>query len=435
MRVGLAAAGDVGAHGGETISHPGRSEALGVSAPSDDGGGPQFSITGHYKNLVTYFRTDAFMDEQAGTPGAMVLFSDLNRLRFSPVVTVGENLLIHGDIDAVIVAANYLGSRTYDVYWQPVGYNSLYDTGYGHRFESSWAFRLKLHRLYGKWVSGRFTVTLGRQQIRFGSGRLWNPLDMLNPISPTFVERGEDQEGIDALRLEYYPGVSTEIALVYAPKRMDNAWHSNILGNRNTDIVGRLRTTIGETDIAILGGRATRKHIGGIDVAAIMWDGMLRGSLVHVSPDEDADYLIASAGYEYTFAGSLYALLEIFYNGNSLNRNQLLSQAHGHSISQGWDESVYARLSNQFLTANRYYLGLVLAYDITPLLRGESFSIVDIDGTGVFWSPTLTYNLLQNLDLSFTAMLGHVFDHERPASDFRELQRHPLFSASAKWYF
>ena len=57
-----------------------------------------------------------------------------------------------------------------------------------------------------------FTATIGRQQIRFGSGKLWNPLDILNPISPTFIEGGDDQKGTDAVKLDFFPDDKTEIS-------------------------------------------------------------------------------------------------------------------------------------------------------------------------------------------------------------------------------
>lgn len=185
----------------------------------------------------------------------------------------------------------------------------------------------------------------------------------------------------------------------------------------------------------MLGGRATRKNLIGIDIATILWDGMLRGSLLYLSPDAEGSYFISSAGYEYTFSNGLYTLVEGFYNQNALNRNNALAQAYNMSIIQGLNEELYAKLSDQFLTANRYYLGIALGYEISPLLRGELFTISDIDGRGVFLSPSLTYNLLQNLDISISGMFGYIFEDVSDVSDFKEFSEHPLLNVSLKWYF
>jgi hypothetical protein len=392
-------------------------------------------MSGHYKNLATVFTTDHFLGNDEGAPEKKTLLTDLNRVRLSPEITIGDHILIHIDLDNEVFASNHADSKTFDQFWTPSGYNELYDTVWDHTFSSSYRYRLKLHRFYAKMTAGPFTITLGRQQIRFGSGRLWNPLDILNPLSPTFVEGGEDQMGTDALRVEYYPGSVTEISLVYAPKRIDNRLGDDIFANRNTNLIGRIRTTFGDTDIAAIGGRVAGKDLGGFDLATIFCDGMLRGSVLYLSPDEEASYVIASVGYEYTFRNGLYLLSEVFYNESGLNRRENLSLAYAMVAAQEWDETSYSLLSNQFLTMNRYYLGLALGYDITPLLRGDLFSIVDFDGEGIFISPTLTYNLLQDLDVSVTGMFGYVGDDKADVSDFEELASYPLFSASLKWYF
>ncbi len=394
-----------------------------------------FSIGGHYKNLITYFSTDSFMDKTGKPPEQKHLISDINRIRLSAEIRFSENFLLHADIDNEIIAANYVGSKTYDLYWRQSGYNDLYDPSADTGFSGDGFYRINLHRFYAKLAAGNFTITLGRQQIRFGSGRLWNPLDMLNPISPTFVEGAEDQQGTDAARLEYYPGESTEIAFVYAPKRVDDELNSSTFANKNTNVISRIRTTVKDADLAILGGRVARRTLGGMDIAAIVRDGMLRGSFLLAFPDDGSSYVLGSAGYEYHFAGGLYCMVEYFYNQSAMNRNEELSAAYAERLIFGMNEERYSLLANQFLTFNRHYLGIALGYDFTPLLRGDFFSIADIEGRGLFFSPSLKYSLSQNLDISLTAMMGYIFKGSDHTSDFSEFEDHPLMSATLQWYF
>ncbi|MDM8548468.1 hypothetical protein QUF72_00260 [Desulfobacterales bacterium HSG2] len=395
----------------------------------------RFSISGHYKNLITYFRTDHFIDENGEPSGRKELIADLNRIRLSPEFRFSENILLHCDIDNEIIAANYVGSRTFDLFWRPSDYNDLYDPSLDSTFADDYSYQLNLHRLYMKFVSGDFTMTAGRQQIRFGSGRLWNPLDILNPISPTFVEGAEDQKGTDALRVEYYPDESSEIAFVYAPRRVDDELDFRTLANKNTHIISRIRATVRDTDLAVLGGRVARRNLVGIDIAAILMDGMLRGSLLYASPDEGSAYFLGSVGYEYNFANGIYCMAEYFYNENALNRNRSLLAAYEESALYGMNEDRYQQLANQFLTFNRHYAGIAIGYDITPLLRCDLFAMADIEGRGIYFSPSLKYNLLQNIDISVTAMLGHVFEGADHTSDFESFEDHPLFSVVLQWYF
>lgn len=394
-----------------------------------------FTIRGHYKNLFTGFTSENFLDKETDHFQKKYLAADLNRLRLSPEIKTSENFLLHADMDNEVFAANYAGSRTFDAFWFPSDFNDLFDPVITERFSGDGVYRFNLHRFYAKAVTGNFTITMGRQLIRFGSGRLWNPLDILNPITPTFVEGPEDQKGIDAFRMEYYPGVATEIAIVYAPKRINDELDGDIFANKNTNLISRLRTTIDNTDLAVLGGRVTRRYLGGIDFSTILWDGMLRGSFLLSFPDRGNAYGLGSVGYEYTFRNGLYFLAEYFYNQNALNRNGSLLDAYSESLVFGMNEDRFIRLANQFLTFNRHYSGIVLGYDISPLLRGDIFAIADIEGRGIYVSPSLKYNLFQNLDISIAGMLGSVFSGASVTSDFDSLEDHPLFFASLVWYF
>ena len=123
-----------------------------------------------------------------------------------------------------------------------------------------------------------FTATVGRQQIRFGSGKLWNPLDILNPISPTYIEGVDEQKGTDAVKLDFFPDEKTEITIVYDMKKSDNKIENFNMQDRN--YILRAKTSIHSTDIAVLGGYVTRRGLAGFDFAAILFDGMFRGSMI-----------------------------------------------------------------------------------------------------------------------------------------------------------
>ncbi len=74
---------------------------------------------------------------------------------------------------------------------------------------------------------------------------------------------------------------------------------------------------------------------------------------------------------------------------------------------------------------NAHYLGLAMGYDITPLVRADLFLIYDVEGNGIFISPTATWNMFQNTDLSVSVMTGCVSDGS-DESDFDAFAEHPL---------
>jgi hypothetical protein len=398
---------------------------------------PIFKITGHFKDLFTYTQTDQYSEylSSIDRDKKKRLIADLKRVRISPEITISDWLHIHIDYDNEIITGSYLKSLEFEQYWRPPEYNDLFDLSCEPLYDEDIYYRTKIHRAFIKLIIGDLTATMGRQQIRFGSGRLWNPLDILNPISPTSIEDAEEQKGTDALRLEYYLTDRTEIALVLDQKRINNDDDPEKLNSENSNIIGRLKTTVVKTDIALLGGRVSRRGIGGVDISSILLDGILRGALLYSNPEEGRSFTQGSAGYEYNFSFGLYCLIEYFYNENGLNFNEELRGAYLNSLIFGINEDNYYKLSNQFLTFNQHYCGLALGYDITSLLRVEIFSIYDIQGRGIFYNPSLKYNALENLDLSAGYMQSHIFQNAEYDSDFGYMEKYGFLYASLTWYF
>jgi hypothetical protein len=402
---------------------------LGAALPAkaQDAEEPVFKLTGRYQNLLVVSGT-----EDPATQDTDTLVFDMNRLRLTPEFRFSENFIFHADLDNEIFIGNDIDSPAFQDYLNPWSYNDLWNPSTDNEISGDLVYRLKLHRAYAKLVTGRWTLTLGRQQVRFGSGRIWNPLDILNPISPTFVEGAEDQKGIDAFRAEYYPGPATEITAVYSPRREDDVLDAAALVH--ADGIVRFKTAVKDTDIAVLGGTVARRAVIGLDAAGILKGGLLRGAVMHSRPEDGDGFWLAGAGYEYAFQNGLYTLFEYFYNGNALNDNPELAQAYVETRISGMNGERYRLLANNFLTLNAHYLGLAMGYDITPLVRADLFLIYDVEGNGIFISPTATWNMFQNTDLSVSVMTGCVFDGSDP-SDFEAFAEHPLVSVSLIRYF
>lgn len=61
---------------------------------------------------------------------------------------------------------------------------------------------LSLYRAYGQYQGKRHFWSVGRQRIPLGVGRIWNPIDVFNPIDAQAVETDE-RTGTDSVRYEY----------------------------------------------------------------------------------------------------------------------------------------------------------------------------------------------------------------------------------------
>lgn len=417
--------------------------AGGENAPDADAGksedpfgerGAHFKFGGQYKHLLTFQRTDNFIDDNPLDPKKKNLIADLNRVRLSPEFRYSDVLTIHVDWDNELILGSYNKTNEFDSYWRGSEYNEFFDLSWEPYYGEDVYYRTRIHRAYLKFSVWNFTFTLGRQQIRFGSGRLWNPLDILNPVSPTFVEGAEDQKGTDAFRMDYYINDVTEITLVSNQKKFSDSYGDMKIDDSNT--VLRFTATIYETELSVLAAWISRRAVAGIDVASIIADGTLRGSLLYSYPKMDGRwYFQASAGYEYTFEKGVYFIAEYFFNQNGINFNRKLEEAYIDSFFNGVRQSNYLYLANQFLTMNQHYLGLALGYDLTPLLRGEFFAMYDFQGFGLFFTPSLRYSAKENLDVYGGIMFGFAFDGAPETSDFEAFEEPFMYYAGLSYYF
>ncbi|HPV42716.1 MAG TPA: hypothetical protein PKX40_16190 [Spirochaetota bacterium] len=420
----------------------------------DDTRGARFKFKGQVKNLFSFHETDNFIEYNPFETTHRNLAADLTRVRLSPEFNYKDMVNIRVDYDNELIASNYGNSLYFKGYWRPSQYNDFLHLAWEPYRGSEVYYRTKVHRAYVKVSVDYFTATVGRQQIRFGSGKLWNPLDILNPVSPTFVEGVDDQKGTDAVKLDFFPDDKTEISLVYDMKKSSNKIeHFNM---QDCNYILRAKTSIKDTDIAILGGYVSRRGVGGFDFAAILFDGMLRGSVIvnqaagpYYKKNEDLRYwwryiltgkdqpfpvyFQANVGYEYNFKAGVYFLAEYFYNQRALNYNKDLKLAYTASQLNAMDQKTYLQIANQFLTTNQHYLAVALGYDFHPLVRGEFFTIGDIQGRGIFWSPALKINAYENLDFTVGVMGAFVFNNR--ASDFSEFRKHYLYYASGSYVF
>jgi hypothetical protein len=436
----------------ENVDTPSKNEA-GEEDSVEEKKGAQFKFKGQVKNLFSFHRTDNFIDRNPLITSHKNLSADLTRVRLSPEFRYEDLITVKADYDNELIWSNYGNSMYFKSYWRTPTYNDLLHITWEPYRGDDLYYRTKIHRAYVKLSVDYFSATVGRQQIRYGSGKLWNPLDILSPISPTFIESGDEQKGTDAIRLDFFPDDKTEISVVFDLKKSnDKINHFNL---QDCNYVLRAKTSVKDTDIAILGGYVARRSLAGFDFASIVLDGMLRGSVMvrqagdpylkkedswyparYMVPGKNEQrpvYFTANAGYEYTFKVGVYFLAEYFYNQKSINYNRDLKMASYAMQVNAMDQKTYLQLANQFLTMNQHYLAVALGYDFHPLVRGEFFTIADIQGRGIFWSPALKISAYENLD--FTVGIMGAFTFNNKASDFSEFRKNYLFYASGSYVF
>jgi hypothetical protein len=244
---------------------------------------------------------------------------------------------------------------------------------------------LQIDRLLTSYDNDNWQLTLGRQRIAWGTSLVWNVIDVFNPKNVLDIDYTENP-GADALRWQYFLGPLSQLDIAWKP------------GNsRKEDILGLSYSfNNADFDYFLLTGIFQEKAYAGAAFSGQLYDGGFRGELmVRAMPGitdslifkhQGAEYITSlSASYDYTFPNSLYLHFEFLYNNIGETDNIAAFQP--------------ASIALNLLSPGRYSAFVEIAYDITPLVRIDSFFMANpFDGSFLIF-PFVTYSLSDNADL------------------------------------
>jgi hypothetical protein len=237
--------------------------------------------------------------------------------------------------------------------------------------------RTRLHRatLAVTEPLGGTTATVGRQRVAWGTGRLWNPTDVLNPYAPTAIERDE-RPGVDAVLLSRPLGRLGRIQAV----------HARYAAGRST--LGRVGFHLAGTDVAAMGGDSRGRMIAGAEFATQALGAGIRGEAAWLPRDggQPAEFrAVLSADRLIRGPGNLTVLVEAFHDSS------------GETDPARYDARLAA--SGRRFSLGRDYLGATLGYDLTPLLRAELLSIANLYDGSAFLDARLAWSARENVEL------------------------------------
>lgn len=220
--------------------------------------------------------------------------------------------------------------------------------------KSEFDCELKLYRGYLEYGTDKHLFVAGRQRIPFGVGRLWNPIDIFNPIDSASIEPDE-REGVDAFRYEYAVSDLSNVDITIAEKKG----------------AGRIKGFLGSTDVALVAliDNDQDKIILGWEIEGELGESGIDlrsegGSFYDQDKKEYHTEFIV--GGEYGFANSLTLLMEYYYNDDG----------------------------------DGDHLGITLSYQPSPLLFINMLVMINLDDHSTLLAPTFTYSLSDEMTLA-----------------------------------
>lgn len=235
------------------------------------------------------------------------------------------------------------------------------------------------------------SVVIGRQRISWGTGRVWNPMDLFNPINPASYYKIE-KDGADAVSAKYAFGNFTDLNVVFNPQEKI----------KNSNYAFRFRTNYAEYDMAVMGGYFDRRIVGGLDFAGNLFDAGVRGEgIISVNKDSTEDNFVKFIlGIDNQFSPELYALAEYHYNGE------------GKTDRNNYDFKRLAKGEIQNL--NRNYICLSAMYQLNALTNVILTNISNLnDGSG-FVNAVISFAAKEFLTLN----LGSQITFGSPQSEY-----------------
>jgi hypothetical protein len=239
-------------------------------------------------------------------------------------------------------------------------------------------------------------VTVGRQAIGWGLGRLWAPLDLFAPMSPTDLDR-EERRGVDALRLTLSLSQSSYVEVVaVGGAETDEEGRSEVSWDASA-LAWLARVEAWGVDFLLAAGKLGRDRVIGAGVSGQLFGVTLRGEVTGTEDESGELYGRATAGVEFGTPVNISGSVEYHWSGfGALEPADYLARA----------ERFASRISSgQLAGLGQHYLGVTLAWQ-PGAWGGVTLAYVQnlTDGSLVL-SPAVEYVLSDEVRIGAVALI------------------------------
>ena len=268
------------------------------------------------------------------------------------------------------------------------------DLTLARRISPNAAFQLSSDRFFVEWRHSNWQISLGRQRINWGINLVSNPNDLFNTYSFfdfDYVER----PGADALRVQHHLSGMSRLELAVAP------------ADHISNAVAALYYVVNVKgyDLQVLGGHFHDRLALGGGCAGNLGGAGFKGELSWFSDMQKTDSLqpsnmVAAVSVDYLFAGGLYGVFEVLYNG-------------GYNRQPAMLVNLNQPLRADNLSLAEFALTASLSYPLSPILTANVSAMAMPDQQLYYALPGISWSLVTNLDLGILLQTFVSGDQER----------------------
>ena len=246
-------------------------------------------------------------------------------------------------------------------------------------------WRHRFYRAYVESVSSPWTVRVGRQRINWGTGKIWQPTDVLNPYQPLSLEQDE-RRGVDSVYMRRAMGTFDQLELVYAPL---NGW-------QDTSLLGRVHQyyDLADLDVSLMGGKTVGgggNTILGGDFSGSMGRGLGYGEWSYTHGTTVywrylMGFIMEIDEAPFDWMRSAKIITEFYHNGN------------GATDPLHYDFA--AVLSGRDPWPVRNAAGFVVSKNVHPLVKFDATFLWDLDGAQTYLGASFTWDALKDFQIT-----------------------------------
>jgi len=365
-----------------------------------------FDIHGYYKLFFTGFKMPEYRLE-SGSQSEPPLGAVNNRLRLKLSAVLSKDLSFEAAYDFSPRIQDPLLFQE-DIFFaslDPASYrlddfNDRIYPAQGKQIGSFGIFH-NLDRCFFTLRTSVADIFIGRQSIAWGSGRFVNPTDVIAPFAFNELDT-EERRGVDAIRARVPLGMMDELDFGYIPGK-DFKFE-------NSAFYARGKVYLFKTDFSfllmgfrenLLIGLDITRSIGGAGawLEAALVDPDFFNKESELTPQEKQyreTYFRASIGMDYNFSGTFYGFCE--YHFNSAGKSE------PGEYGELFYETAYTEGAAYLM--GKHYLNLGMTYQINPLLPFSGVVFVNLSDGSMTFSPSLEYNIAENVYLGGGAYIG-----------------------------
>lgn len=254
--------------------------------------------------------------------------------------------------------------------------------------------KARLDRASIRWDVKRLRMTLGRQPVTFGKGAIFTPLDLVSPFSPTTIDNSY-KPGVDALRLDWFQGMSGRLTLVGSylgdPGEDFDNWAMD-----QSAFVAHAKGSVG--DKWELEGFAGWLYDEPVVGASAFYNGGFIGYYgdINMTIADDEPFVRSVLGAQYKPTEKTYVTVELY--GQSLGADD------PKDYLQQIASSRYQR--GELVQLGRLYAALIGSYQLAPLVNLSGAVLSNLTDPSLLLMPSINWSAANNASLSLGALGG-----------------------------